>query len=661
MPVFCRSAKRVLRLASVFVAMAICSLSTSQGKAAEPITVLPLEGMIEPDGSAVRLSWTTAQNPRRGSAVVSRRILGQTGPETWEVVAPGLGAVVGFRDPDTKPGIAYEYRVQRLDIRTGTVLDSGYWTTGVDVPAVETRGTAFVVVDETVLPAIAKRLARFEMDLIGDGWDVVRLQSPRGDRSDLVRNLEAARTLKARIREKSRSRPEPPRALVLVGHVPIVTSGKANPDGHGQVANATDLFYADMQGLWRDDGNGVLTHNIVAGGAIDMLVGRIDFSNLADSNPSGEVHLLRSYLDRNHAWRHGLLGDLRQAYGDTDHLASELAALKNIAGPDAVTRGGHVSEGRKMPWLFGVDFGDPGARLYSQRYSNKTVFSINFGSHKHKIERRYNALTATLAQPWYALATGWGARPAWHLHHMAMGRSMGESLLRTVNNGRPRAPYPGGLDYVPTGGYVMRNVVWTNLLGDPTVRPFPLLPPRNLSVTLGSVGMDLAWTPPDTDEVTGFRLYRAPTPTGPYRPVGDGTTIAGHTATDPDGLPHHWYMIRAIGRKSVHAGSFFTLSQGVFAQAGRSALTAPDRALAIAPGDRVRILPPPHPEGPDGPAMLAPLVGAANASVTQDDDGWWLEPLAGFAGDIAVPYMASDGFSSASGTITITVGDQRTQ
>ncbi len=77
----------------------------------------------------------------------------------------------------------------------------------------------------------------------------------------------------------------------------LIKSGQANPDGHKRQPLGTDLFYADMNGIWNDDGNGNLLHNVIPSDHIEMQVGRIDFSNL-DSALGDEISLLKQYLDK---------------------------------------------------------------------------------------------------------------------------------------------------------------------------------------------------------------------------------------------------------------------------------------------------------------------------------------------------------------------------
>jgi hypothetical protein len=231
---------------------------------------LALDGSIAPNGSAVELRWLDARPPRVGTVTVSRRFLGQMGATTWQPVSPGPGAGLRFIDEGLLPGIAYEYRVIRSD---RDIVDVGYWATGVALPAVEARGTAHVVVDESVLPEIAARLARFERDLTGDGWQVERHTVARGEARASRRNLEKAIGIRNLLRERYLADPFGTHVAILVGHVPVVHSGLAAPDGHKPVPLPSDLFYADMDGTWGVTQEGLLADNRVPGDFIEMQIG----------------------------------------------------------------------------------------------------------------------------------------------------------------------------------------------------------------------------------------------------------------------------------------------------------------------------------------------------------------------------------------------------
>ncbi len=641
-----------------------CWLSLPIQAAAEkaPEGFLPVLGKINADGAAVELTWSAAKPPRAGNVVVRRRTLGETGAASWKIIAPKLGAAVGWRDTDVRPGIPYEYRIERRDIRDGHIIDAGYWTGGTEVPAVEQRGTAILVTDSSIAKPLAPWLERFAMDLTGDGWEVRRLSAPRGRPDDLIGTLADARALKQQIRDIYWSDPFGGHALILVGAVPMVLSGRAAPDGHEPVPHGTDLFYADVFADWPDDGIGRLLPNHIFGGRIAMPVGRIDFSTI--SRDAHEIELLRSYFDRNHAWRQGFLGDLRQGYGQSAHLPVEQQEVKTIVGAAGFTPGGHHDVGEEHPWLIGVDFGDWRSG-YADRYANKAVFAINFGSHKQKIQNRGNQMNDLLSLPWYPLAVGWGGRPAWWLHGMALGLSMGDAQMRTANNGFPGAPYPDTMEYIPTGNYLWRNPIWVNLLGDPTAHPFPLSPPQAVQAHAADAGVSLAWQPSPDQDTLGYRVYRAPHREGPYERLTPDAPLTGTAFTDPQAPTDAWYMVRAYGLKKVAAGSLYTLSQGVFTRPGTEPVQAPDIALTAVPGRANRVLAAAEPDpdtagaAPTAPFLLrAPIHGVQNGSLALMGNTWVLTPPEGFAGQIVVPYATSDGLSSATGEITVTVGSR---
>lgn len=625
--------------ASLFVASDLCAQTSLEKH-------LPLDGNIKTDGSAVYLSWFDAKPPRIGDVIVKRRLLGDIGGDSWHEITPALGPVMRFTDDTVEPGIAYEYQVLR---KARDIIDVGYWTTGVEVPAQEFRGTAIVIIEESIAAPLAARLKRFELDLIGDGWKVIHHETSRGNDENPVGNLARARALKEWLRDRYLMDPFEQYSLILVGHVPIVKSGRAAPDGHGARAHASDLFYADIDGVWSDNRDGVLLPNQLPNDAIEMQVGRIDFSTMSDDDPDLEVDLLRFYFDKNHHWRQGMIGDLRTAYGNSPHLLGEQYALRNIVGPKAVARRGHRKVGELHPTLWGVARGN--AKVYAENSTNGAVFTINFGSYKQMIEKPFNAMNALLAQPWYTIACGWGGRPTWWLHHMALGGTIGESHLRTVNNGKASKPYRDTMDYFPTGNYLWRNPVWVNLLGDPTTHAFILSPPQQARARKTGQGVRLSWTPSFDPDVIGYRIYRAAAEDEAFAALEAGALVEGREyfdAAPPLGVR---YMIRAYGLKRVYAGSFFVFSQGAFAEVGRDPVQALDRTIFAAPGQPVRLM-----EGNDLQAegtVQAFIEGPRLGQLRRDGGGWLYTPPTVFNGKVWLRFSISDEFGTDEGALTV--------
>jgi len=618
-----------------------------------PEQFLPLDGEIATDGSSVEISWPKASGSKIARISIQRRVLGQTQKASWQDIGSVKGFARLYLDEGIEPGIPYEYRISRAGKKK---IETGYWATGLNLPAEEKRGIALVIVDETLARELALRLDRFVLDLIGDGWTVVRHDVPRGNNKDAVANLKAAQKLRTWIQDRYNSNWLTPHSLILIGYIPVVKSGRFNPDGHKRRALETDLFYAETNGIWLDDGQGKLLHDAIPSDHIEIQVGRIDFSNL-DTALGDEISLLKKYFDKNHHWRHGRLGDLRQAYGgNKKNLSGEINALRNIVGPKDLIKGGHHDVGTHQPWLFGVDFGSHKYSEYTTTTPIKTVFSMNFGSHKLNFSRKNNTMTVMLAQQWYSLATGWGGRPAWQLHHMALGKSIGYSHLRTVNNGADSKGGVETLEYTPTGKYPWVNPIWVNLLGDPTLRPFPLDAVRNLQAEMVEGSVQLSWDEADSDAGVQYRVYRAADRFGPYEVLNPSELHAGHRYVDPNPVPGAWYMVRAHSLKEVYAGSFYTFSQGAFALVENEPPEATDQLLSTPMDQKVRInLTGMDPDSEDEltTAFVKDPTGGRLAQAK--GGGWFFIPDAGFTGRVSIPFTVFDGIASDDGWLTIDV------
>ncbi|MDJ0994255.1 MAG: C25 family cysteine peptidase [Dinoroseobacter sp.] len=601
---------------------------------------LPLSSTFSDDGTELEISWKNAMTMRVLNSEVYRRPFGATGPQSWQLIEPKLGREFLYRDKDVGPGMAYEYKVMRYDT---DLVDVGYLLAGTDVPAIEARGRAFVVVDETIAAPLAAPLERFIQDLTGDGWAVTRHDVPRGTPRDPTANLAAAQEIRRWIADQYQRDVYRDFTLILVGHVPVVYSGRASPDGHEAKPHPTDLFYADMNGVWPEADPGRLSPDLVPSHFIEFPVGRIDFSNMGDGSREAEISMLRAYFDKNHHWRHGMLGDLREAYGQTGYLRVEIAQLDNLVGSASVTEGGHHDIGEQKPWLFGVDFGDWKGANYAG-YTNKAVFSINFGSAKQYFANRNNAIRGMLIQPWYGLASGWGGRPSWRLHAMALGGTIGLAHLKTVNNGRKDGEYREAMEYIPTGKYLWRNPIWVNLMGDPTLRAFPTVPPSAVQVEPDPSGAIVRWTESGDPDLVGYTVYRQATDGASFAAISEVLPAGTREFVDPEGTTTTLYMLRAVSRKVVAAGSFFSLSQGAFARAGHSSLPKAPSAQTIEPGVASELG---LKDDPDAGVLRAFIDGVDGGDLVRDETGSWsFTPGAGATGAVNLRFSEWDGLAS---------------
>ncbi|MFA6292231.1 MAG: hypothetical protein WC637_10640, partial [Victivallales bacterium] len=119
------------------------------------------------------------------------------------------------------------------------------------------------------------------------------------------------------------------KALFLLGRIPVPYSGDIMPDGHSNHRGAwpADVYYADMEGAWTDekmidtakplpakwDSMALRLRNIENDGKFDqsqppgrtlLMEGRVDLSSMPAFGLD-EYSLLKRYLDKDHAFRHG--------------------------------------------------------------------------------------------------------------------------------------------------------------------------------------------------------------------------------------------------------------------------------------------------------------------------------------------------------------------
>ena len=116
-------------------------------------------------------------------------------------------------------------------------------------------------------------------------------------------------------------------------------------------------------------------------------------------------------------------------------------------------------------------------------------------------------------------------------------------------------------------------------------------------------------------------------------------------------------MVRAYGLKRVYAGSFYTLSQGVYMALSPTTetLSGPPEAIQTPNGQSIR-LPDAFHQVQNG-AIHAFLKGPAQGRLTQDADGWLYTPPDGFSGTVDLGYSTSGAAPRATDILRITVGN----
>lgn len=525
----------------------------------------------------IMLNWTA--DPRATGYTIHRKA---RDAKSWTPSATLPGSALNYVDSSVAVGVPYEYQISKST--SYGYKGYAYLYTGIEAPAVDQLGKVVLIIDKTHATALAGELMRLEQDLIGDGWTVLRRDVSPQDPPPKVKSI---------IKTEYEADRAGVRAVFLFGHVAVPYSGDFYPDGHPDHKGAwpADVYYGDMDGSWTDQSvhttsaERARNHNVRGDGKFDqselpsdveLEVGRVDLSNMtnfANKSPSrSERDLLRQYLNKDHQFRHGRMqverrGLICDNFGERDGEAFAASGWRNFAvffGAQnvaevpgwnyfsTVSSKGHL-------WSYGTGGGSfytcngIGSSDDFARTDTKTVFTMFLGSYFGDWDNESNFLRSPLGSSSYTLTSSWAGRPHWFYHHMALGETIGFSTRLSQNN---------------NGLYAAQNTgtrqVHVALMGDPTLRMHPVIPPSNLQGALGSSGVSLSWQASPDTEVAGYHVYRAESLKGPFTRLTRGGPIAQTAYQDSQGSSVHTYMVRAIKLDRSASGTYYNPSQGIF-------------------------------------------------------------------------------------------------
>lgn len=560
----------------VFIAFLFASALLNARAETDPkFYAVMVSAQVQESPAQIRLGW--GSDPNATSYSISRRNGG-----SWSSVGNAAGNATGWTDGNVSAGVAYEYRVIK-STSTG-YSGTGYLYAGINAPLIENRGKVILLVDNTHAAALAGELKRMEWDLAGDGWTVLRRDVSRNDSVPNIKNI---------IRGLYNSDPGNVKAVFLFGRIPVPYSGNFNPDGHPdhQGAWPADVYYGDMDGNWTDShtysGGAQRPSNKNAPGdgkfdqsempsAAEIAVGRVDFYNMtcyANKTPSrSELDLLRAYLNKDHNFRHRVFTVARRGlvcdnFGERQGEAFASSGWRNMGaffGAENVTK---VPGWQYFPSVSTQDYlwsyGTGGGSWYTcdgigssddfARTDIKSVFTMFLGSYFGDWDNESNFLRATLGSG-YCLTTSWAGRPHWFYHHMGLGETIGYSTLVSQNN------WSGGLYERQNHG---TRGVHVALLGDPTLRMHPVIPPGNLRGTASGGSMALTWNASSDSALVGYHVYRGGGPGGSFTRL-TSSPLSGTSFTDNSYSSGATYMVRAIKLETGGGGTYYNPSQGVF-------------------------------------------------------------------------------------------------
>lgn len=549
---------------------------------------------LEPRDFAFLLSAEASSDPVQitvtwpqkncGSISVRRKLLGE---QQWgPVIAQLDGNVTSFVDHDVQTAIAYEYEfsAQIYDNDQGTLGRQayGYICAGVQLPVVENRGKVALVVDERFASELSGELERLRKDLIGDGWTVVRHDvspdaSPQSVKDLIKADYDADR--------------DHMRAVFIFGHVPVPYSGVMNPDMHPEHLGAwpADVFYGEMDGTWTDsevswEGSEFSANNNVPGdgkfdqsqipGPVELEVGRVDMWVLPSFEPRTEAALLRNYLKKDHEFRHGIVraplrGLIRDNFGIIQDDAPAVDAWRAFPALFGTNSWSEVGDGEFFPtlnrdsflWAYGGGGGDRNKADgvgWTDDFATsdpKAIFYLLHGSWFGDWNTSDNFLRAAIATANYGVVSIWCSLPHWYFHPLALGETIGFATRLTQNN--QSGVYTNDPNYSAGQAHI-------SMMGDPTLHVFVLAPPANVRATV-SEKVRLEWEA-SADAVEGYNVYRASDYDAPFVKLNIATIKELTFEEERPAAGHYVYMLKGVALQTTGSGSFWNLSQGIFAE-----------------------------------------------------------------------------------------------
>lgn len=591
-------------LAATIAALAFMHQASAQVTRDAAIELTAVTSEMNP---CITLNWWISDTVN--TLKLWRRVKGQS---NWGTSITLQATATSYADASAESGVCYEYSLQGTakSQATGVTYNKfGSIVAGHNLPLVDARGNAIVLVDQTMAAALAPELEQLEQNLIADGWNVFRHNAPRSTLPATSTNgaarLSELNAIKNLIQADYSTEPTSNWALLLIGHLPVPYSGYLAPDGHSDHNGAwpTDGYYGTIGEGWTDISAMVAnqtddrTDNRSGDGKFDqstlpafakLQVGRIDLSDMSSVPVNiDETTLLRQYLVRNHRFRRGISpydivqrrGLVRDYFG---YLGGEAFASVGwrtgvaFFGRDQMMEGEWFKNLSVTPMLFAYACGGGWFTSMSGvassdynfgRSDSKAVFCETFGSYFGDWDYPNSILRAPLAGTAGSLGLTniWSGRGYVHLHHMAMGETIGYGVRYSQNS----------TDATTTGDWFKNGGVFPitcNLMGDPTLRLHTVKPPSRVNADSNIAGVTLTWLP-SSDATGGYHVYRSNSRSGPFRRLSGGLPTPGN----PSGTPilstsftdatvstgiQYVYLVKAVKLETSASGTYANTSVG---------------------------------------------------------------------------------------------------
>ncbi len=541
-----------------------------------------LSAEVSESPASIRLRWPS-NSTDDGYQLFKRNL----GDDSWgNAIATLSISDTNYTDYNVEVGKAYEYKIIRF--ANNYIKGFGYIYAGIKVPPITYRGGLILLVESSLKETLHDEIQILTRDIIADGWRVYTLYAGRNDSIPII---------KQKIKYIYENQ-EDIKCLFILGHVPVPWSGNfvIPPDGHvtgkGDHTDAwpADVYYAELDDDWTDQIVNVqtasreLAWNVPGDGKFDQTQipsevelesGRVDLYGMSDFSKN-ETDLLKRYIQKNHAFKTGLIQTNRRGLID-DHFTSlnlSSTGWDNFAaffGFDNIDIADYFTtlNNKSYLWSYGCGAGSftscyglkNNQRAYTKDFASDTVltvFTMLAGSFFGDWDNPNNFLRAPLASEPMALASFWGGIPKWHVFHMALGFHLGFGVRLTQNNTDYDNQYFHGFFNYSQGE------VHIALMGDPTLRMHMFEPPAELVVdSIGKTTVKLQWQASSDPDVIGYRVFRASTINGKFELLTPSTLTATEYIDKEALNGNNVYMVRAEKLEHSGSGTYYNLSLGV--------------------------------------------------------------------------------------------------
>jgi hypothetical protein len=542
---------------------------------------IALSATVNENPPGITLQWPLdAGSENKGYRIFKR----EKGSKDWgNAIATPLPADTLYTDNQLSLNKNYEYYIDKNNGVNLTAI--GYLSAGINLEPNPDRGMLVLLIDSAYKYALEAEIKQLEMDILGDGWQLLKHYVNRNASVSDVKQL---------IIQDYNTYPQL-RTVFILGHVPVPYSGRLSvpPDGHvvgsgdHTGAWAADGYYGDMDGAWTDlyydtsasrswnkniPGDGKFDQNYFPS-ELELEVGRVDLYNMPEFS-ANDTALIKYYLEKLHNFKMGKVQAEKRGLIDDNFKTLNLVStgwryFPGFFGQNKIDDLDYFStmKNKSYLWSCGAGAGSfnscnglkNNARAYTKDFANDTiqsVFTMLSGSFFGDWDNKNNFLRAPLASKTMALVSFWGGIPQWILHHMAMGETIGHAARITMNNTGDY--YHGYFNY-------SANKIHIGLMGDPTLKMHTVQAPSHLSAdSIANVTVKLTWNASPDKNISGYNIFRTHTLNEAFIKINENP-VSDTTYTDAYAMNgNNVYMVRAVKKEISGGGSYFNMSLGIF-------------------------------------------------------------------------------------------------